>query len=185
MKKIVVFLVAAVLCCACKAKVELPEILRQEAFPGLDTEQLAAQYVANKAEWDAACAFLSRTDLDTLSCGEYPLTEGGTYAFVQEYDLDPVKAHNYERHQKHVDIQYVIGGEETIYICKVEDLRGPLEEYSEERDIETFAEAVTQTGYVMNRSCFVIVFPSDPHMPGCVPPSGAGHVRKVVVKVSI
>ena len=54
---------------------------------------MAAQYAANKAEWDAACEFLSRTDLDTLGCGKYTLTEGGTYASVQEYDLDPVKAH--------------------------------------------------------------------------------------------
>ncbi len=84
------------------------------------------------------------------------------------------KAHKYECHRKYIDIQYVIGGEETIYVCRKEDLRDCLREYSEKKDAEIFAGAVAQTGYVMN---------SDPHMPGCVPPSGAGHVRKVVVKV--
>ena len=60
-----------------------------------------------------------------------------------------------------------------------------MKEYSEQRDVETFAGAAAQTGYVMNPSCMVIVFPSDPHMPGCEPPSGACHVRKVVVKVPV
>ena len=185
MKKIVLFMALAALCCACGAKVELPQIIKEKAFSGLDKAQMEAQYKAGKAEWDAACAFLSRPDLDTMKCGKYPLTEAGTYALVQEYDLDPEAVRKFEIHRKFIDIQYVIGGEEMIYVCRHEDLQDRLKDYSDKKDVEFFARASKQDGYVMNPSCMVIVFPSDPHMPGCVPPSGAGHVRKVVVKVPV
>lgn len=159
--------------------------LLSKSFDGLDAAQFARQWTANKAEWQAAWEFLSREDLDTLSTGRYDLTEKGTYASVQEYEIDPGKEKRFETHRKFIDIQYVIGGQEKIFVCRDVQLGERLTEYDASSDVEFFAPGGQMKGYVMDKSNFVILFPSDPHMPGCPVENGDVHIRKIVVKVLV
>lgn len=183
-KKLLISLCAAMLAVAC-GPVKDPAFtgILSKSFDGLDAAQFAAQYTANAAQWQAAWEFLSREDLDTLAAGKYVLTEEGAYANIQEYDIDPEKEKRFEAHRAFIDIQYVIGGQETIYVCRPEQLGERLTDYSETADIEFFTPAEEMDGYVMDKSNFVILFPSDPHLPGCPVENGDPHVRKVVVKV--
>lgn len=157
----------------------LPAVLSEE----VDFKELAAQYELAREEWDAAVSFLSREDLDTLPTGRYELTEGGTYANIQEYEIDPEKQGRFEAHRKYIDIQYLQKGEEKVYISKLADCRERAKEYTEEKDAELYYLSVNAKEVQISPERFVILFPDDAHMPGRPTTDYSGPIRKIVVKV--
>lgn len=157
----------------------LPAVLSEE----VDFEELATQYELAHEEWDAAVSFLSREDLDTLPPGRYELTEGGTYANIQEYGIDPDKQGKYEAHRKYIDIQYLQKGKEIVYISKLADCRERVKEYTEEKDAELYFLSINAKEVEISPERFVILFPDDAHMPGRPSLDYSGPIRKIVVKV--
>ena len=148
--------------------------------PETDANQLALQIKANPAQWKAAADFLSRSDLDTLALGRYELTPEGTYANTQEYETKD--SSKYEAHRAYIDIQVVLSGREQIFVSPLKDLSGCLQEYDTEKDIEFWALSSASRAVPADSSHWVILFPSDAHMP-CMTLEEPSFIRKVVVKV--
>ncbi len=148
--------------------------------PETDVQQLVEQIKARPAEWQAAADFLSRADLDTLALGRYELTESGTYANIQEYTTKD--ASKYEAHRDYIDVQVVLSGKEQIFISALGDLSDCLQAYSADKDIEFWAASSHPRAAVADASHWVILFPSDAHMP-CMTLESPSSIRKVVVKV--
>lgn len=158
--------------------------LGAKLFEGVDKAEFQRQYLANKAEWDAAFKFLQRTDLADLPLGRIDLTEN-TYANVQEYTPDVTKQGKYEYHRKYIDIQYLVSGAENIYVCPLADCREKDGEYSADKDCGFYWHSVAAEGVPVSPAQYVILFPDDAHMP-CRPLEGAaGPVKKIVVKVPV
>lgn len=145
-----------------------------------DAKQLAAQIQANPAEWAAAAAFLSRPDLDTLALGRYELTDNGTFANIQEYDTKD--SSKYEAHRAYIDIQVIVSGREQIFVSALQDLSECLQEYDAARDIAFWARSANPHSVLADARHWVILFPSDAHMP-CMTLDTPSAIRKVVVKV--
>jgi len=160
--------------------------LPAKASAETDFDTFVQQYKANKAEWDAAFEFLKREDLKTLAPGRYELTSKGTYANIQELTTakENPKKEAYERHEKYVDIQYMLEGEELIYVSDMASMKEKTKEYDAANDYELFAGSVNPRPVVMNDTTFVVAFPTDPHRPGLAPTgTKPAKAKKVVVKV--
>jgi len=154
-----------------------------DAFPlsdGIDKAQLASQMAADPADWKAAAEFLQREDLAQLPEGRYDLTESGVYANIQSYTTK--ESSKYEAHKKYIDVQVVQSGHEYIYVSTLDALSERLQDYDEAADIEFFAKAASARPLVADASHWVILFPSDAHMP-CITADSPSAVRKVVVKI--
>ncbi|NJO69074.1 MAG: DUF386 domain-containing protein [Bacteroidetes bacterium] len=80
--------------------------------PSVNTVEFAYQYHKNKALWDKAFAYLSSTNLDTLSVGKHILDGENLFISVTEAPVKDFEATKWEAHKKYIDIQYVIRGKE-------------------------------------------------------------------------
>ena len=131
--------------------------------------------------FNSAFYFLRKTDLATISEGRHAIDGDRIYAIVQAYDTKPLSEGLLEVHQRYIDIQFLITGDELIGYAPLADqvIRTP---YDTEKDI-AFLEGAADPIRVQQGQ-FAIFFPHDAHMPSRTAGEPA-HVRKVVIKVAL
>jgi YhcH/YjgK/YiaL family protein len=123
-----------------------------------------------------ALKFLVETDFSTTELGKYELTDD-IYYMVQEYDTKPKNVS--EVHEKYIDIQLVLSGEEVIGVAPIE-CEKELVDAKPEKDVWHYT-CDTQP-MTLRAGEFMVLYPSDIHMPGATLGDPAA-VHKVVVKV--
>ena len=123
-----------------------------------------------------ALKFLVETDLSATELGKYELTDD-IYYMVQEYDTKPKTVS--EVHEKYIDIQLVLSGEEVIGVAPIE-CEKELVDAKPEKDVWHYT-CDTQP-MTLRAGEFMVLYPSDIHMPSATLGDPAA-VRKVVVKV--
>lgn len=134
-----------------------------------------------------ALEFLARTNLEALSEGRHPVDDDRVFALVSDYATKRPEETFWEAHRRHIDVQFVVHGDERIGYGNID--RFVEEPYNESRDL-VVAKGESERSVAVGPGEFVILFPHDVHMPG-LQPDGAGgdaerrQVRKVVVKVRI
>ncbi|MGL5254194.1 MAG: YhcH/YjgK/YiaL family protein [Brevinema sp.] len=116
----------------------------------------------------------------TQEVGKYEVCPEFFY-LIQEYM--PKTDNIWEAHEKYIDIQLVLDGEELLYAADRSHLR-VLEPYNPNKDLITFEGEALITS-VLKSGDAAIYFPTDAHIPGLKSPSYAGNIRKCVVKISI
>ena len=126
-----------------------------------------------------ALNYLMRTDFTTLENGSYDIEGAEIYATVSRYKTKQVDEGKWEAHKKYIDIQYVASGTELIGYSFLKNMKTKTE-YNPEKDVEFF-EGYGQMAKV-EKNTFVILFPSDAHMPG-IAVNDNENVVKVVVKI--
>ena len=174
MKRILFFAAALVLAASCTPKVfDFGNVT-------CDKAEFRQQYRLNRADWDATFGFLSRTDLDTLRAGQYTLTPTCT-AKIQE--LTTREGGKWERHEKVVDVFYVISGEDKVGISTLGALHDVTKAYDAQRDVETFKFSTSPRFIVLKDGQSVFLFPKDGHLPNQAPASRPGQLKVAVVKV--
>lgn len=143
-----------------------------------DLRQLISQNMASEQNWKAALEFLSRPDLGTMETGRYELADNGVYATVSEYTTKDDAL--FEVHSKYIDIQYVMDGEELIYIGNAEGVE-PSVKYSAKNDIAFYdIEPLVRTH--MDENKLLVLFPGEAHKP-CIKVGENKNVRKIVIKI--
>jgi len=129
--------------------------------------------------------YLKNTDFSTMENGKYEIKEGKVYAIVQDYSSKPESEGKFEAHQKFVDIQFIVEGEEKIGVGNLDDFEENTE-YDEEKDIVFLTPKkgakVSFTKIIAGE--YMILTPNDVHMPSIAVDS-ASFVKKVVLKVII
>ena len=125
--------------------------------------------------------YLARFDPATAD-GRVALDGDNIYALVQSYRPTPASQRPFESHRRHIDIQYVVAGEEIIGYSPLERLRETTP-YSPDNDAALYTGADDMPLF-MRAGDFTILFPQDGHKPGCLW-RNPGTVKKVVVKVRI
>lgn len=88
----------------------------------------------------------------------------------------------YEAHRRHVDLQYVIRGEERLRLARPGTGRG-AGAYDPDRDVEFYEGRVWQE-LALTAGTVAILYPEDLHAPGLHPGREVA-VAKVVVKVRV
>lgn len=146
----------------------------------IDTLKHAYKYYNLVPGLEKGFEFLKTADLENLPAGRYELDGDRVVALVQEYttmENPPWESHNY-----HLDIQYLVKGEELIGYRPKEGMV-PSQPYNAKDDYDLLEEAGGD--YItLKDDVIMILFPQDGHLPRKV----AGEpmaVKKVVIKVLI
>lgn len=126
-----------------------------------------------------AFEFLKTTDLARLDTGKYPIDDEKVFAIVSEYETKELEKGLWEAHQKYIDIQYIISGQEKIGYGPIDEMK-VKEEYNEQNDI-LFLSGQGDF-FTVKEGMFAIFAPNDAHMPG-IQVDGIQNVKKLVVKV--
>lgn len=147
----------------------------------INKKAFVEQNLKNAKAWMAAFKFLKENDLANMPVGKYDLFPDGTYATVSDYETKDPESTYFEAHRKYIDIQYVVKGEEYIYLKKIDATKKEYKPYVEKQDIEFFSITGHQKLHA-KPDVFFVFFPVDGHKP-CLKVNNTSPVRKIVVKI--
>lgn len=150
----------------------------------LDRLEHADRYACLAPGLDQAFRFLRDQANPELAEGRYEIDGSRVYALVQRYETHHLAATEPEAHRQHLDVQYLISGEETILWTPLSQVGEISRPYDPERDIEFFARRPGSRPCNLGPRLLVVLFPTDAHQPGCNT-YGPSQVHKVVVKVRL
>lgn len=125
-----------------------------------------------------ALAFLAKTDFSAMELGKYVINEN-IYYMIQEYETKQKTVS--EAHEKYIDIQLLVSGNEVIGVAPIE-CEKQLVEANPEKDIWKYTCETEPIALAEND--FMVLYPSDIHMPGATLGESV-KCRKVVVKVKV
>jgi len=148
----------------------------------INRREFAVSYHRNQERWHKAFAFLKAHDLNSLQIRRYDIMGDTLYATVSEYLSKTEDQGRFEVHQKYIDIQYVINGEENIGVAPLSAKKGTVVPYNEANDIE-FMTVTDSTYQKASPENFFIFFPSQIHKPGMRIGNDSIMIKKIVVKV--
>jgi YhcH/YjgK/YiaL family protein len=131
--------------------------------------------------WTTVFKFLEETDLKTLDPGRIDLSED-VFMAVGEYETKNREDVLFESHEKYIDLQYVISGEELIGLTNDHTIKITTP-YSSVKDI-TFYEFDGGKLLPASPENYFIFFPEDIHQPG-VTAKQKSRVKKLVFKVKV
>lgn len=105
-------------------------------------------------------------------------------AFINIEEYETRSEIKLEAHKNHIDIQFLISGEEKVYTTDLCNLQ-PNTEYNKEKDVIFYQtpEKPLNTLYLTGGK-FVILYPNDAHSP-CISINSAKKVKKAIVKIKI
>ncbi|MCL4540037.1 MAG: YhcH/YjgK/YiaL family protein [Bacteroidetes bacterium] len=145
-----------------------------------DTLSNAETYFTMHPGFEKAFSFLRRADLPALDPGKYAIEGDDVFALVQKDRGKNMKDAHLEAHRNYIDIQFLIDGNEQTGWKPRESCRTVLAPYSDERDIEFYADQ-PQTFLALKPGMFTVFLPADAHAPMI----SEGEVHKCVVKVRV
>ncbi|MEG2365334.1 MAG: YhcH/YjgK/YiaL family protein [Alistipes sp.] len=125
-----------------------------------------------------AFAYILSTDLEALEAGRHVIDGDDLFVNVIECKLKKPADAKLEVHNKYIDIQVVVSGEESFGWSERADVMQPQSAFEVEKDI-CFYDDVPQTYYTLKPGQFTILMPDDAHAPMV----GDGSVKKLIVKV--
>jgi YhcH/YjgK/YiaL family protein len=128
-----------------------------------------------------ALNYIKQTDFVTLENGRYDVEGDDVYATVSRYKTKPIDEGKWEAHKKYIDIQYISSGTELIGYSFLKNM-AEVSGYNSENDYQLFEG--NGLFIKIEKNTFMILFPSDAHMPG-IAIKNPEDVIKVVVKVKV
>ena len=147
----------------------------------IDALPNAARYAALHPFFKTAFDFLQRPNLVAMPDGRHDLLDNNRlYALVQSYDTVPLEGGLLEGHRDYVDIQFILAGTERIGWAPFEN-QPVATPYDLPRDI-AFYNGPCQL-LQLRAGDFMILWPSDLHLPMRHAAETAGLVRKIVLKI--
>ena len=126
--------------------------------------------------------FVAGLNEDT-PCGRYEINKK-CFATVEVYSTKPFSSAIYEAHEKYIDIQLLLLGEEKIfYKCK--DKISYPQTYDKERDIIFYNEMIPEDSHFvkLDGTNFVVIYPHEGHAPQVQTTELPMRVKKVVIKL--
>lgn len=142
----------------------------------------AKNYISINKNFEKAFEFLKSNDLKNMPVGKYEIVGEEIFANVQEYTTQDEKEKNWEAHEKYIDIQLIVEGQEIMGYAPVDCLE-VNEDFRPEKDLIFYKETTKGSNIKFTNGDFAIFFPEDGHKPGCAL-GNPSKVKKVVVKVA-
>jgi len=126
--------------------------------------------------------YLQKTDFSQMAEGKYTIEGENLFATLSDYLPEAKENRKAEAHEKYIDIQYMVDGEEIIGFSRLSDKAKISEAYSEDKDITFYSNVENEGSIILSQGMYVVFFPWDIHRPCCISQQGI-KVRKVVVKL--
>jgi YhcH/YjgK/YiaL family protein len=147
-----------------------------------DTLTNCGRYASLAPHFAAAFAYLQKLPAGQPT-GRYEIVGESCFALVQSYVTKPLNAAKFEAHRKHIDIQFIQAGRESLLWSPLAALTETVP-YNVEKDVTLFATPSQVTPINLRAGEFTIFFPEDGHAP-TIECAGSAEVRKVVIKVRV
>jgi len=143
------------------------------------------EYLGLSKNLDEILELMKELDFSGFEPGRFSLLEGKVSGVFQSYTPADRTSKSFEAHRKNIDLQFVLAGEESVYVKHIADL-STVREYNEENDGELL-EGDDDSYVVLKPGTFAVFFVQDGHKPGCKGPDGRddSEVTKVVLKARI
>lgn len=129
-----------------------------------------------------AFEFLNNNDLKNLEVGKYEIDGENVFALVQEYITEIDENKKYETHEKYIDIQVIIEGQEIMGYAQADALF-VCEDKRIENDVIFYNSTLKGNNIKFYEGDYAIFFTEDAHRPGCAL-GECSRVKKVLVKVA-
>ncbi len=147
----------------------------------IDTVDNSDKYCGLHPLFAQAFEYIKNTDLNSAEVGKVPIADG----LLALYSDSPGKSiqtslEKFECHQKNIDIQVCIRGEESLGWKPIKQCHLPKGEYNDEKDV-LFYDDEPDMFFGLKAGQFVIFYPEDVHAPMI----GEGNIKKLVMKVKI
>uniref|UniRef100_UPI004056A97B YhcH/YjgK/YiaL family protein n=1 Tax=Alistipes sp. TaxID=1872444 RepID=UPI004056A97B len=123
---------------------------------------------------------LAQFDLESLAPGKYEIRGEEIFLNLVERELKSKQEAKLEVHDKYIDVQIVLRGQEGFGWSERADMKLPQSEFNQEKDIQFFDDQ-PQTYYTLREGQFTILLPEDSHAPLV----GEGPIRKAIIKVML
>lgn len=148
----------------------------------IDSLKSASRYTSLHPLFAKAFEYLHNTDLTTLEDGKFDI-DGDNIRVIMASKNGMTAAESiakFECHNKHIDIQVCIKGNETIGWKPRPNCISQKGEYNTEKDVLFFDDAPDMYFNLTDRQ-FVIFYPEDVHAPMI----GEGQIKKLVLKIKL
>jgi YhcH/YjgK/YiaL family protein len=147
----------------------------------IDIIQNASKYFSAHPLFEKAFEYIQQTDLANAADGKSDIAEGLKVIFSNAPGkTKETSLAKFECHDKNIDIQLCINGNETIGWKPREKCVHPNGDYNAEKDVRFFSDEPDMFFQLTNGQ-FAIFFPEDVHAPMI----GDGTIKKLVIKVKI
>jgi YhcH/YjgK/YiaL family protein len=146
----------------------------------LDHINNAGRYKSLGPLFEKAFDFIASTDLTLLSPGKHLIEGEDLFVILMEYETKDPADCIMERHQKYIDIQLMLRGEELMGVSTFSG-QAPTTPYDESKDA-AFFRPVYDSLLKVQQGHFTIFFPHDLHMPS-MKSVHAEKILKAVFKV--
>jgi len=147
----------------------------------LDSLANAETYYGLHKNFKVAFEYLKAQDLEAMEIGTVEVADGVKVIVSDKPGVTKEAASaKFECHNKNLDIQLCIRGNETIGWKPRADCYSPKGDFNEEKDVIFYADA-PDTYFELRPGQFTIFYPADVHSPMI----GDDLIKKLVVKVRI
>ena len=148
----------------------------------IDTLENAPKYFSVHPLFKKAFEYIANTELNTVAMGKYEI-EGAQLKAIFSNKIGMTAAEStakFECHNKHIDIQLCISGQEDFGWKPREKCVQPNGGYNEEKDVQLYYDAPDMF-FQLTDGQFAIFFPEDVHAPMI----GTAEIKKLVIKVKL
>nr|WP_312291711.1 YhcH/YjgK/YiaL family protein [Clostridium chromiireducens] len=139
-------------------------------------------YSSINKNFEKAFKYLRGQNLKELAVGKYEIEGEKIFAMIQEYTTEREEQKNWESHEKYIDIQLIVDGQEVMGFAPVSCLE-IKEDFRMDKDLIFYNETTNGANIKFKSGDYAIFFPEDGHKPGCAL-NECSKVKKVVVKVA-
>ena len=133
--------------------------------------------------WEAL-EYLRQQDFSKMEDGKYPIGTQGITANLQHYQTRPIEDCKPEAHEKYIDIQFMVEGEEALGWCPLSPDLVEAKSYDHDKDVIFYETLVPESSVILFPGSFAVLYPVDVHRPCCALDEPES-VFKVVVKVPV
>ena len=132
-----------------------------------------------------AFEFMEKIDFSTYAVGKYELDGDNIKANVSAYATQPVADRRGEKHNKYIDVQIILEGEEKMGYTDFKKEFTVLEDKMEAKDAAFYGDITNENFVIVKPGEFAVFFPWDVHRPNCEAGDKPSQVKKVVLKVKM
>lgn len=131
---------------------------------------------------EAALQHLRETDYTNIAPGKYPIDAERMFAIVQDPVTQDWATGRPEFHARHIDVQYLLAGEEVLGFLPANQRLRPSDDFLAERDIAFVEPQANETRIVLTPGMYAVFFPGELHRP-CRALEAPMQIKKVVIKI--
>ncbi|HVF96920.1 MAG TPA: YhcH/YjgK/YiaL family protein [Flavisolibacter sp.] len=148
----------------------------------IDTIQNASKYFAVHPLFAKAFDYINNTDLIATEVGKYEIDGDNLRAIISNKKgvTAEESTAKFECHDKHIDIQLCISGNEQIGWKPREKCNMPNGDYNPDKDVQLYHDRPDMF-FGLTDGQFAIFYPEDVHAPMI----GDSEIKKLVIKVRI